>query len=149
MAPATGRPSSSVAHGSTHTPPNAAATYSTMTALKTPAERCPEVTVKQLQTLPVANEDTVSGPSNGWTSRRSACGFTAAGTVSSARMFSCARVKAPFLQTNAPSKEFTAQRQKKPQSFLMPHGFVVYVLMRKGSCRSLRRRCTPAMHPAP
>ncbi|RNC40638.1 regulator of sigma E protease [Trypanosoma cruzi] len=121
MAPATGRPSSSVAYDSTHTPPNAAATYSTMKALKTPAERCPEVTVEKLQTLPVANEDKNNRPSSGRTSRRSACGFTAAGTVSSARMFSCAKVKAPFLQPNAPSKEFTAQRQKKPQCLLMSH----------------------------
>ncbi|RNC35717.1 regulator of sigma E protease [Trypanosoma cruzi] len=84
MAPATGRPSSSVTHGSAHTPPGAAATDSTMSALATPVERCPAGTTNQPQTLPVANEDTINGPSSGWTSRRSACSYTAAGIASSA-----------------------------------------------------------------
>ncbi|RNC51277.1 regulator of sigma E protease [Trypanosoma cruzi] len=115
MAPATGRPSSSVARGSAHTPPSAAATYSTVTELTTPVEQCPAGTVNRLQTLPVANEDTISGPSSGRTSRRSACGFTAAGIASSARILPCAKNRTLSLQSNAPSKEFTVQRQKKPQ----------------------------------
>ncbi|RNC54430.1 regulator of sigma E protease [Trypanosoma cruzi] len=115
MAPATGRPSSSVTHRSAHTPPGAAATHCTMTESATPVERCPSVTVNQLQTLPVANGDTINGPSSGWTSRRSACSYTAAETVSSARMLTCAEDRTLASQSNAPSKEFTAQRQKKPQ----------------------------------
>ncbi|RNC43883.1 regulator of sigma E protease [Trypanosoma cruzi] len=99
MAPATARPSSSVAHGSAHTPPSAAATHCTVLALATPVERCPAHTVNQLQTPPVANEDTVSGPSSGWKSRRSACGFTAAGTVYSAR-------RLPFTEDRTSSSEW-------------------------------------------
>ncbi|EKF34065.1 hypothetical protein MOQ_002392, partial [Trypanosoma cruzi marinkellei] len=44
-------------------------------------------TVNRLQTLPVANDGTVNGPSSGWTSRRSACSLTAAETTSSATAF--------------------------------------------------------------
>ncbi|RNC38467.1 regulator of sigma E protease [Trypanosoma cruzi] len=87
MTPTTGRPSSSVAHGSAHTPPGAAATYSTMSELATPLERCSAGTVKRLQTLPVANWGTTNGRSSGWTSRRSACSLTAAGTTLSMRIF--------------------------------------------------------------
>ncbi|RNC54700.1 regulator of sigma E protease [Trypanosoma cruzi] len=76
MAPATGRPSSSVAHRSDHATPNAAATHCTMTESAKTAERCPAVTVNRLQTLPVANGGTINAPSSGWTSRRSSCGFT-------------------------------------------------------------------------
>ncbi|RNC55311.1 regulator of sigma E protease [Trypanosoma cruzi] len=108
MVPATGRPSSSVAHGSAHTPPSAAATYSTISELATPVEQSPAGAVNQLQTLPVANEDTVSGPSSGRTSRRSACGFTAAGTVSSARAFSCAEDRTPSSQWRLSFNEFIA-----------------------------------------
>ncbi|RNF05623.1 regulator of sigma E protease [Trypanosoma cruzi] len=77
-------------------------------------------------------------PYSGWTSRRSACRLKAAGTVSSARVFSCAKVKAPFLQPNAPSKEFTVQRQKKTQCLLLPHGSVVDALMPMGAHRSFQ-----------
>ncbi|RNF08937.1 hypothetical protein TcG_09987 [Trypanosoma cruzi] len=104
-----------------------------MSESATPAEQCPARTVNQLQTLLMANGGTINGPSSGWTNGRSACSLTAAGTVSSARAFTCAKVKASFLQPNAPSKEFTAQRQKKPQCLLLSHEFVVDVLMRMGT----------------
>ncbi|RNC51603.1 regulator of sigma E protease [Trypanosoma cruzi] len=90
MAPATGRPSSSVAQSSAHTPPDAAATHFVMAELATPVEQCPAVTVHRLQTLPVASGGTINGPSSGRTSRRSECSYTAAGTVSSARILPCA-----------------------------------------------------------
>ncbi|RNC52541.1 regulator of sigma E protease [Trypanosoma cruzi] len=51
MAPATGRPSSSVAHRSDHATPGAAATHSTMSELATPVQQCPAGTVNQ----PTAN----------------------------------------------------------------------------------------------
>ncbi|RNF10604.1 hypothetical protein TcG_09471 [Trypanosoma cruzi] len=119
MAPATGRPSSSVAHGSAHTPPGAAATYSITSELATPAEQCSAGTANRPQTLPVASDGTNNGPSSGWTSRRSACSYTAAGIASSATAFPCAEDRAPFLQPNGPSKEFTVQRQKKPHCILL------------------------------
>ncbi|RNC35916.1 regulator of sigma E protease [Trypanosoma cruzi] len=118
MAPATGRPSSSVAHGSAHTPPGAAATYSIMSELATPAEQCSAGTANRPQTLPVASDGTNNEPSSGCTSRRSACSYTAAGIASSATALPCADDRAPFLQPNAPSKEFTVQRQKKPHCLL-------------------------------
>ncbi|RNC51838.1 regulator of sigma E protease [Trypanosoma cruzi] len=90
MAPATGRPSSSVAHRSAHTAPSTAATHCAMTELATPVEQCPAVTVHRLQTLPVASGGTINGPSSGRTSRRSECSYTAAGTVSSATRLPCA-----------------------------------------------------------
>ncbi|ESS55113.1 hypothetical protein TCDM_13435 [Trypanosoma cruzi Dm28c] len=62
VAPATGRPSSSVAHRSAHTPPGAAATYSTVSELAAPAEHCSAGTVNRLQTLPVASHDTINEP---------------------------------------------------------------------------------------
>ncbi|RNC39546.1 regulator of sigma E protease [Trypanosoma cruzi] len=108
MAPATGRPSSSVAHRCAHTPPGAAATYSTMSEWETPVERCPAGTVNRLQTLPVANEYTVNGPSSGCTSRRSACSLTAAGTVYSARILPCAEVKTPSSQWQFSFNKFIA-----------------------------------------
>ncbi|RNC34495.1 regulator of sigma E protease [Trypanosoma cruzi] len=115
MAPVTGRPSSSVAHGSAHTPPGAAATRSTVSESAIPVEQCPAGAVNQLQTLPVASGGTINGPSSGRTSRRSACSYTAAGIASSSRMLPCAKNRTLSSQSNAPSKEFTVQRQKKPQ----------------------------------
>ncbi|RNC58699.1 regulator of sigma E protease [Trypanosoma cruzi] len=138
MAPATGRPSSSVAHGSDHTPPGAAAAYSIMSELATPAGQCSAGTANRPQTLPVASDGTNNGPSSGWTSRRSACSYTAAGTVSSATAFPCAEDRAPFLQPNAPSSAFAVQRQKKPHCLLLSHGSVVDALMRTGTHRSLQ-----------
>ncbi|EKG00699.1 hypothetical protein TCSYLVIO_008341 [Trypanosoma cruzi] len=79
-------------------------------------------------------------PSSGWTSRQSAFRLKAAGTVFSARVFSCAKVKAPFLQPNAPSKEFTVQRQKKTQCPLLSHGSVVDALMRTVTHRFLQTK---------
>ncbi|RNC41823.1 regulator of sigma E protease [Trypanosoma cruzi] len=108
MAPATGRSSSSVAHGSAHTPIAAAATYSTVLALTTPVEQCQAGTVNQLQTLPVANGGTINGPSIRRTSRRSACGYTAAGTVSSARILPCAKDKTPSSQWRFSFNKFIA-----------------------------------------
>ncbi|RNF04875.1 hypothetical protein TcG_11156 [Trypanosoma cruzi] len=98
MAPATKRPSSSVAHGSAHTPPGTAATHSTRSALTTPVEQCPSGTVNQLQTPLVANGGTTNGLSSGRTRRRSACSLTAAGTVSSATSLPCAEVRKPSSQ---------------------------------------------------
>ncbi|RNC35626.1 regulator of sigma E protease [Trypanosoma cruzi] len=138
MAPATGRPSSSVAHGSAHTPPGAAATHCTMSELAAPAEQCSAGTVNRLQTLPVASDGATNGRSSGWTSRRSACSLTAAGTTSSATAFPCADDRAPFLQTNAPSNAFAVQHQEKPQCLLLSHGSVVGALMRTGTHRSLQ-----------
>ncbi|KAF5222403.1 hypothetical protein ECC02_004434 [Trypanosoma cruzi] len=138
MAPATGRPSSSVAHGSAHTPPGAAATHCTMSELAAPAEQCSAGTVNRLQTLPVASDGTTNGRSSGWMSRRSACSLTAAGTTSSATAFPCADDRAPFLQTNAPSNAFAVQHQEKPQCLLLSHGSVVGALMRTGTHRSLQ-----------
>ncbi|KAF5222400.1 hypothetical protein ECC02_004431 [Trypanosoma cruzi] len=138
MAPATGRPSSSVAHGSAHTPPGAAATHCTMSELAAPAEQCSAGTVNRLQTLPVASDGATNGRSSGWRSRRSACSLTAAGTTSSATAFPCADDRAPFLQTNAPSNAFAVQHQEKPQCLLLSHGSVVGALMRTGTHRSLQ-----------
>ncbi|RNC54335.1 regulator of sigma E protease [Trypanosoma cruzi] len=108
MTPATGRPSSSVAHGSAHTPPSAAATYNTVSESATPVEQCPSGTVNRLQTLPAANEYTVSGPYSGCTSRRSACSYTAAGTVSSARILPCAEDRTPSSKWRLSFNEFIA-----------------------------------------
>ncbi|RNC53401.1 regulator of sigma E protease [Trypanosoma cruzi] len=108
MAPAMGRPSSSVTHRSVHTPPDAAATHSTMTESATPVERCPAGTVNQLQTLPVANGGTINGPSSGCTSRRSACSYTAAGTVSSATRLPCAEDRTPSSQWRLSFNKFIA-----------------------------------------
>ncbi|RNC51524.1 regulator of sigma E protease [Trypanosoma cruzi] len=108
MVPAMGRPSSSVAHGSAHTPPSAAATHCTMSELATPAERCPSGTVNRLQTLPAASGGTINGPSSGRTSRRSACSYTAAGIASSSRMLPCAKNRTPFSQWRLPFNEFIA-----------------------------------------
>ncbi|RNC52779.1 regulator of sigma E protease [Trypanosoma cruzi] len=108
MASATGRPSSSVTHGSAHTPTSAATTHFVISELATPVEQCPSVTVNRLQTLPVANWGTVSGPSSGRTSRRFACSYTAAGTVSSATILPYTEDRTPSSQWRLSFNEFIA-----------------------------------------
>ncbi|RNC51880.1 regulator of sigma E protease [Trypanosoma cruzi] len=136
MAPVTGRPSSSVAHGSAYTPPSAAATCSTVSESATPVEQCPAGAVNQLQTLPVASGGTINGPSSGRTSKRSTFSYTAAGIASSSRMLPCAKNRTLSSQSNAPSKEFTVQRQKNPRCFLLSSESLVDTLMRTATRRS-------------
>ncbi|RNC31955.1 regulator of sigma E protease [Trypanosoma cruzi] len=113
------------------------ATESTMSALATPVEQCPARTVNRMQTLPVANGGTIKGPSGGCTSRRSACGLTAAGTTSFSRMIPCAEDTTLPSHSQLPFNEFIAWYLSEIQYFPVSSRSLVDTLMRMGIHPSL------------